>query len=129
MCRSIVSNDVFYACIFFLISVCLSVLSFTALVSPQEQTVTISKPTPSLFAQLYHDYGETLSCPCSTITVPYNTFVSNLVSFHPICSSIFVRREWVEAFYLPLPSVWYVVDFRTTAFSQVCRQDNGEFFL
>ncbi|CAF3979496.1 unnamed protein product [Adineta steineri] len=50
---------------------------------PTSRTVTISNLTPSLFDQLHREHGETLSCPCSTITIPYSTFVTNNVSFHP----------------------------------------------
>ncbi|CAF4033211.1 unnamed protein product [Adineta steineri] len=85
---------------------------------PTSRIVTISNITPSLFDQLHHEHGETLSCPCSTITVPYSIFVTNNVSFHPVCSSVFVSREWIEGFYLPIANAYLVDDFRTTAFSQ-----------
>ncbi|CAF0954327.1 unnamed protein product [Adineta steineri] len=62
--------------------VSLYVLFFIALLSPTSRIVTISNLTPSLFDQLHREHGETLSCPCSTITVPYSTFVTNNVSFH-----------------------------------------------
>ncbi|CAF0990012.1 unnamed protein product [Adineta steineri] len=61
----------------------LYVLFFIALLSPTSRIVTISNLTPSLFDQLHREHGETLSCPCSTITIPYSTFVTNMVSFHP----------------------------------------------
>jgi hypothetical protein len=64
-------------------------------------------------------YPETLSCPCSTATVLYQAFVSNTVTFHPVCSSVFVSQQWIEALYLPDASIYGVLDFRTTAKSQV----------
>ncbi|CAF4226656.1 unnamed protein product [Adineta steineri] len=85
---------------------------------PTNRIVTISNLTPSLFDQLHREHGETLSCPCSTITIPYSTFVTNMVSFHPVCSSVFVSREWIEGFYLPAANSYLLADFRTTAFSQ-----------
>ncbi|CAF1449251.1 unnamed protein product, partial [Adineta steineri] len=85
---------------------------------PTSRIVTISNLTPSLFDQLHREHGETLSCPCSTITIPYNTFVTNNVSFHPVCSSVFVSKEWIEGFYLPVANAYLLDDFRTTAFSQ-----------
>ncbi|CAF0805220.1 unnamed protein product [Adineta steineri] len=88
------------------------------MIVPTSRIVTISNITPSLFDQLHHEHGETLSCPCSTITIPYNIFVTNNVSFHPVCSSVFVSREWIEGFYLPIANAYLVDDFRTTAFSQ-----------
>ena len=87
--------------------------------NPQTRIVTISNITPSLFNQLQLEYGETLSCPCTTITVLYNTFVSTTISFHPVCSSVFVTREWIEALYLTYESAFLVMDFRTTGSSQV----------
>ena len=49
----------------------------------------------------------------------YNTFVSNTVSLHPVCSSVFVSQEWIKALYLSNASAFLVMDFRTTASSQV----------
>ncbi|CAF4115857.1 unnamed protein product, partial [Adineta steineri] len=93
-------------------------LFFIALLSPTSRIVTISNVTPSVFDQLHHEHGETLSCPCSTITIPYSTFATNMVLFHPVCSSVIVSREWIEGFYLPVANLYLLVDFRTTAFSQ-----------
>jgi hypothetical protein len=86
---------------------------------PKSEMKIISNPSPDLFKKLYNEHGETLSCPCSTTTVPYKDFVTNTVSFHPVCSSIFIDQQWVEALYLPNASSFFVVDFRTTAYSQV----------
>ncbi|CAF3879329.1 unnamed protein product [Adineta steineri] len=66
----------------FLFIISLYVLFFIALLNPSSRIVTISNLTPSLFDQLDREHGETLSCPCSTITIPYSTFVINMVSFH-----------------------------------------------
>ncbi|CAF4325407.1 unnamed protein product, partial [Adineta steineri] len=70
------------------------------------------------YDQLHHEHDGTLSYPCSSITIPYSTFVTNMVSFHPVCSSGFVSREWIEGFYLPVANAYLLNDFRTTAFSQ-----------
>jgi hypothetical protein len=68
---------------------------------------------------LYVEHSETLVCPCSTATIPYKDFVSNTITFHPVCSSIFVSQQWIEALYFPNASMYGVTDFRTTAKSQV----------
>ena len=101
------------------ILVFLYVLFFVALLNPQRRTVTIQNITPTLFEQLSFEHGETLSCPCSTITMTYNTFVISNISSHAVCSSIFVSREWIEALYIEDASRYAVMDFRTTAKSQV----------
>ncbi|CAF1388030.1 unnamed protein product [Adineta steineri] len=94
------------------------VIFFTVFVNPQTDIVTISDITPSLFDQLRHEHGETLSCPCSTTIISYENFVLNTLSTDPICSSIFVSKEWVQSFYIPYASSFPIIDFRTTAYSQ-----------
>ncbi|CAF3541749.1 unnamed protein product [Adineta steineri] len=86
--------------------------------NPQPQVITISDITPSLFNKLRLEHPETLSCPCSNTSVLYHIFVSNFITFHPICSSIFVSKEWIEALYEPMASAYFVMDFRTTAHAQ-----------
>ena len=51
--------------------------------------------------------------------MPYKTFGSNKIKFHPVCSSIFVTQQWIKSLYLPNASQYRVEDFRTTAYSQV----------
>ncbi|CAF1444245.1 unnamed protein product [Adineta steineri] len=89
--------------------------------NPQTLVVTIPNITPSLFNQLRSDYGLELSCPCSTISIPYKAFVSNEVSFDPVCTSIFTSRQWIEALYLVNPSEYTLNDFRSTGSSQVSK--------
>ncbi|CAF1176295.1 unnamed protein product [Adineta steineri] len=85
---------------------------------PQSQTITVSKVTPLIFNQLYADHGDTLSCPCTTNAILFKDFVSNEIIFHPICSSIFVSQQWIQALYNPNASTYTPPDFRTTAMSQ-----------
>ncbi|CAF3993155.1 unnamed protein product, partial [Adineta steineri] len=94
------------------------VLIITTITNPQSVAVTVSNITPELFKQLRSDYGLALSCPCSTISIPYKAFVSNEVSFDPVCTSIFTSRQWIEALYLPNASAYLMMDFRSTASSQ-----------
>lgn len=89
------------------------------LLTPQNRAVTTSNVTPSIFKQLLLEHGNTLSCPCSTIAIRYDGFVTNNISLHPVCSSIFVSRPWVEALYLLNRSSFIPPDFRKTASSQV----------
>ncbi|CAF1350011.1 unnamed protein product, partial [Adineta ricciae] len=101
-----------------LLSVCLYVLFYVTLIKMESKTVVISNITPDLFRQLSFEHGETLSCPCKTITIPYRNFVFNNVTMHPVCSSIFVDEQWIERLYFANASLYGVFDFRTTAFSQ-----------
>jgi len=102
-----------------LLSVSLYVIFFIALVKPQPRMMTVKNITPAIFNQLRLKYGETLSCPCKKISVPYKAFVFNTIKFHSICSSFFVSEQWVEALYRSDASAFNVLDFRKTANSQV----------
>lgn len=85
----------------------------------QTRTIVISNIDVDKFEKLYLEHGDLLSCPCSTIATAYETFVSNTVRFHPICSSFFVTQQWIQGLYLIDRSSNGVLDFRTTATSQV----------
>ncbi|UJR17463.1 hypothetical protein I4U23_004358 [Adineta vaga] len=101
-----------------LLMVSLYILFYITLMQPNSQIVTIYHITPNIFHQLYDDHIETLSCPCSTITIPHKNFVSNTIAFHSLCSSIFINKSWIEALYFINASEYSVSDFRTTAKSQ-----------
>ncbi|CAF1399842.1 unnamed protein product [Adineta steineri] len=92
------------------------VLIMATLINPQSRLVTISHVTPSIIDQLRLEHGETLSCPCSTISIPYKDFVSHTISFDPVCTSVFTSQQWIEALYTP---GFLTRDFRQTASSQV----------
>ena len=103
----------------FFFSVSLYILLYVSLLKSQSRAITITEITPMIFNQLYLDHAATLSCPCSATTIPYETFVSNTIIFHPVCSSFFISQEWIEALYLIDASTYGATDFRTTAHSQV----------
>ncbi|CAF0998896.1 unnamed protein product [Adineta steineri] len=84
----------------------------------ESSTITVLDITPVKFDELYSKHKKTLSCPCSTISMPLKTFVSNIIKLHPVCKSIFVNQSWIEALYLLNASQYGVWDFRTTASSQ-----------
>ena len=88
-------------------------------VSPQSELVTVWDITPTVFDKLVREHDKSLSCPCSSSLITYNEFVSNNLTIDPICSSIFVNEEWIESLYIPSASSFLVMDFRTTAYSQV----------
>ncbi|CAF1040155.1 unnamed protein product [Adineta ricciae] len=102
----------------FLLSISLYILFYMALMRPESRTITTSPITLDLFEQLYIKHSTTLSCPCSKVAIPYNIFVSNLITFHPVCSSIFISEEWIRTLYLSDASRYGTLDFRTTANSQ-----------
>lgn len=103
----------------FFFPVSLYVLFYITLITPQFRTVTISHVTPAIFNRLYLEHDKALSCPCSAATVPHGDFTSDTITFHPVCSSIFVSEEWIQALYYINASRYGVTDFRTTANAQV----------
>jgi len=94
------------------------VLFFNVMINPQVRSVIFTDIDSKKFSKLYSQYGDSLSCPCSTISISYETFVSNTITFHPVCSSFFVNQQWIDALYIPSRSKFGVGDFRTTAVSQ-----------
>ncbi|CAF1468909.1 unnamed protein product [Adineta ricciae] len=100
------------------LSVSLVTLFYVTIMKMHAETIIISNITPDIYNQLYLKHGEKLSCACTNITVPYHQFVSNTISIHPVCDSIFVSKEWIERLYFLNASRYGVWDFRTTAKSQ-----------
>ena len=92
---------------------------YGTLIKTQSRTVITSNITPDIFDQLYAEHGQALTCPCSTITIPYVNFVSNNVTIQPVCSSVFVTKEWIEGLYFANASHYESWDFRKIAYSQV----------
>ncbi|CAF1661773.1 unnamed protein product, partial [Adineta ricciae] len=101
-----------------LVFISLYVLFYLTLITLHSQTITVSSITRNRFEQLYTDHVETLSCPCSTIAVTHKNFISSNITFHPVCSSVFVSEQWIQALYLVNASDYGPADFRATAKSQ-----------
>ena len=100
--------------------VCLYILVYVNLMQTELTTMRVSNITfHQSFDKFYAEHHETLSCPCSTVRIPYRNVTSNHVTMHSICSSIFIDPQWREALYFTNASRFGVWDFRTTAYSQV----------
>lgn len=82
-----------YICALF-ISLFAIIIVATLLVRTVEKTDY--SPSYHKFHRLIQKYPNTLSCPCSNIGIAYNTFVTTHVRFHQVCSSPFVKQEWIE---------------------------------
>jgi len=99
--------------------VCLYMLFYITLIKMESKTVVISDITPDIFTKLTSEYSQSLSCPCTTSTILYKNFVSNNIIMHPVCSSDFVDKQWIEGLYLANRTYYNAWDFRTIGFSQV----------
>ena len=58
------------------------------------QTVTINSPMLALYSSLYEKHSETLTCPCTNISIAQKEFISLMPTFHPICTSHFIDVRW-----------------------------------
>lgn len=96
--------------IILLIIGCLVLLIYTA-TETITQTVTIQEPSLDQYQTLYDEQPEKLVCPCSTITSPYQSFLSVDSIFHPVCASDFVNDNWMNYKYSSNTTL-YLLDFR-----------------
>ena len=63
-------------------------------------TVVKHDITHDTFTKLSSISGENVSCPCTTVTILLEIFVSNDLVMHPICQSIiFVDNQWINGLY------------------------------
>jgi hypothetical protein len=59
------------------------------------KTVTVQTPDLDRYNQLYADHPQTLTCPCTKISMKYGTFLHINHSLHQVCSSVFVSEEFI----------------------------------
>lgn len=80
--------------IFLMLIVFLTVLLITGLDRNNELT-TIMAPSENEFDILDKKYrNQGLSCPCTRVSITYETFSSVSVEYHQICSSSYVQSYW-----------------------------------
>ncbi len=76
------------------------------------QTVNIKAPTIAQYSQLYLTYPQTLTCPCTKISINYETFLNVQYTFHQVCNSSFVTQDWIDYLYAYSGNrAVYVIDF------------------
>ena len=61
----------------------------------EEIRETISGPTFLQYVKLEKVYGNDLSCPCTSISVPYGAFVTIEPTYHQVCSSYLISSQWI----------------------------------
>jgi hypothetical protein len=89
-------------------------LLYTSLVNVTK-TVNIKNPTLVRYSQLYATYSQTLTCPCTTISINYEEFLHVEYSFHQVCNSIFVTENWINDLASSYGDITvYPEDFRST---------------
>ncbi|CAF4181971.1 unnamed protein product, partial [Adineta steineri] len=55
----------------------------------------INSPNLTQYLDLYSKYPQTLTCPCSDITIKYEEFLEIDYMLHQLCSSVFVTNDWI----------------------------------
>jgi hypothetical protein len=107
----------FFHFILLLITLCvLFLISSLTLVTQNQQ---IMKPSLSTYENLVNDYPNSLQCPCSRISIEYQSFLTIVPRMHQICSSEFVLDDWIDYIYNTIdPLVLNYTDFRRTATGQ-----------
>ncbi|CAF1632663.1 unnamed protein product [Rotaria sp. Silwood1] len=66
---------------------------------PKSVTVQIIKPSLSNYKDFLKDHSYSLQCPCSQVSIPYETFLNIEPHFHDLCSSQFILDEWIHYIY------------------------------
>ncbi|CAF1447925.1 unnamed protein product [Rotaria sp. Silwood1] len=85
-------------------------------------TTTVSSPSLITYNNLQVLYSNTLRCPCSTTTIPYETFISLSPILHQVCSSDFVTDRWLSI--VKNVADWTSEDWRNRAYSQFSSLSN-----
>ena len=75
-----------------LLIVIITISAFYTLIQPQILTKTFLKPSLNTYNRLIYDHGDTLTCPCLTISSSYSQFVKIESIFHQ------VKREVIFCF-------------------------------
>ena len=68
------------------------VLSFSLITKTNE----IIKPSLSTYKELLSNYSNSLECPCSNISIEYQSFLTITPRIHEICSSEFMLDDWIN---------------------------------
>ncbi|CAF1191267.1 unnamed protein product, partial [Didymodactylos carnosus] len=113
--NELISTHLYIALLFTSFVILLFYTSLTA----TTQTVTVKEPSITQYTQIYEKYSKTVSCPCSTITVPYANFLQLQPTYHQICSSDFVKQKWFD----------YIENYNTAAGNMVLGGLANDFLL
>ncbi|CAF3507764.1 unnamed protein product [Rotaria sp. Silwood1] len=101
-----------------LLAVSIVILFVLTASSSQTRSITVDSPSISQFDFLSARYPLTLSCLCSQVTIPYNTFLSFAPEYHQVCSSKFISESWISSMFSINTTNYSPLDFRTSASSQ-----------
>ena len=104
-----ISTRLFIVLLILLLSILLGYTSLTHVI----KTKDVSVPTLSQYVYLYSKYPQTLTCPCTKISIEYGRFLRVKYTLHQVCSSIFVEKDFItDLFTRPRNQTIQAGDFR-----------------
>ena len=112
--NQLISTRLFIVIFLLAIAILLSFLSSITI----DQTFTRKNPTLQEYQQLYDKYRQTLTCPCTHVSIELSFFIHIDYTFHQLCSSDFVAPKWFDYLLrarLENSALWSR-DFRSTSF-------------
>ena len=79
-------------------------------------TKAIEVPAPSFeqYSDLYSAHSQTLTCPCTKISINYDKFLHVNYTFHQVCNSVFVTQPWITYIVMSSVGPLFSDDFRAT---------------
>lgn len=95
------------------------------------KTITVERPSLIDYSHLNSIYSQTLTCPCSSLSIEYGKFLHVDYTLHQVCSSAFVNETWVNYLYHPSLVYQSSFDFRRNSpqifqtLSELCKLINS----
>ena len=105
-----------YTYLILLLSMITVLIVFNSL-NTQIVTTSISNPSLATYESLQQNHLDTLTCPCSTMALPYDEFMSFSPVLHQICSSDLIRDEWISTLQ-ECATEFLAMDWRNRAYKQ-----------
>ncbi len=81
------------------------------------KSITVKAPSFDQYSKLNSTYSQTLTCPCSQISIKYGKFIHVEYTLHQVCSSIFVSPLWIYSITDSYRGPVYSTDFRVVGSS------------
>ena len=74
----------------------LLIFAFHTAVSQQTFTKTIKNPSESTYFLLESSYPYSLHCPCSRMSIDYESILTIQPLYYPICTSDLISTQWIQ---------------------------------
>ena len=74
----------------------LAIFTFYSLFIEKIHREIVRNPSESDYRRLEQIYGDSLSCPCTSNSMNYSTFINIEPHYHQVCSSDFVSDRWIN---------------------------------